>query len=113
MNPACWLWLSSSLSTRRRSDLSASTWVSESASTYGERMRMAWPSTWRCSSGHSSPTMRSTHLRVSSISPNTFSLRSSRSSSARYILAMRSSVLAIDISMLSMNVENSGHSLYA
>ena len=34
----------------------------------------------------------------------------SRSPRARYILAMRSSVLAMDISMLSMNVENSGHS---
>ena len=50
---------------------------------------------------------------VSFISSSTFFDRFSSSPSAKYILAMRSSVLASDISMLSMNVENSGHSSYA
>ena len=57
--------------------------------------------------------MSSTHLRVSSISSRTLSRRSSRSPKARYMRAMRSSVFDSDISMLSMNVENSGHSSYA
>ena len=43
--PSLLPWLSSSLSTFLRSDLSASTWVRDSTSTYGERMRTARPST--------------------------------------------------------------------
>ncbi|CPU66516.1 Uncharacterised protein [Mycobacteroides abscessus] len=106
----CWSSSFTGPSAPERRPRSARTWSSESASTYGLRSWTARPSTRRPASGHAFSVTARTCSRVRRSSSRIACARSSRSPSARYRSAMRSSVLASDISTLSSSVAKSGHS---